>query len=118
MDWDGRFVLTTERAMPEENAMTIGPLGEDGWSQCLRAAPWLRATKVPTAARLALPALRRGTALAAVPTLRFDARAPAGPADTPLRAVFRPRRPLCAAAFRVADPGGTGALAAAQSNIV
>jgi tRNA(Ile)-lysidine synthase len=106
--WDGRFAIRATAPVSGGETMTIGPLGQHGWSDCLRAAPWLRDARLPHPARLALPALRRGGAVVAVPGLGFVAAAPQAPGPGPVTARFRPRRPLCAGAFVAAGPALAG----------
>jgi tRNA(Ile)-lysidine synthase len=62
--WDRRFRIAAEEALPA--GMTVGALGEEG-----RQAIGARAGTVPAGALAALPAIRRGTAILAVPSIGY-----------------------------------------------
>ncbi|WP_295813353.1 50S ribosomal protein L21 [uncultured Nitratireductor sp.] len=74
--WDGRFEVRLARNKAAEQAeMTVGPLGNAGWRRlaaALEAAgAGARAARIPLAARGALPAIRDGRGLAAVPPVGY-----------------------------------------------
>ncbi len=75
LHYDGRFRAVVGEAGGD---LTLGPLGETGWSALAAADPALRATAIPPPARPALPALRDSAGICAVPGLawRRDANAP------------------------------------------
>jgi tRNA(Ile)-lysidine synthase len=62
INWDHRFRIEAGEGLPE--GLTVGALGEAG-----RLAIGARAEAVPAGALAALPAIRRGTAILAVPPL-------------------------------------------------
>ena len=96
--WDGRFAVALP---PGRKSVTVGPLGAAGWAELVGRRPSLRATPLPYAARLGLPALRDLHGLVAVPP--FGYRRPGGPKKTSISA-FQPLRPLAAAPFAAARP--------------
>ncbi len=63
--WDGRFRLGAEARVPSD--ATLGPLGDD-------AARFRRLSPLPSAVLRTLPAVRRGSALLAVPHLLYPDR--------------------------------------------
>ncbi len=91
--WDGRFDLELS---PARKAVEIAALGAAGWAEAVARAGALRATPIPYAARLGLPALRDRSGVLAVPSLGF--RRERSPKKTPI-AAFRPRGPLAPAVF-------------------
>lgn len=96
LPWDGRFTLAWPSAGKRD---TVGPLGAAGWAELVRRRPAFRATPLPYAARLALPALRDRRGLSAVPAFGYRR---GGPKKT-LIAAFQPLRPLAAAIFAASD---------------
>lgn len=88
--WDGRFrVHLMEGAAPG----TVAALGAAGWTQVREA---LDRPDVPSAARLALPALWRSGRVVAVPALEGQAQA------AEFRAFWAPEQVLLSGAFRLA----------------
>jgi tRNA(Ile)-lysidine synthase len=89
--WDGRFVVALAAAAPA--GLTVGALGRE-------PIPGDRHHAVPLAVRAALPTLRRGGTLVAVPPLGYFA---AGwRSKSPIGAFFfQPARPLASAGFTV-----------------
>lgn len=85
--WDGRFEITLSREA--ETGGSIAALTESGWRQLLELWPEARKTRIPHAARLALPALRVGGEIKSVPHLGYAAAGFTG-----LQAEFSPLRPL------------------------
>ena len=77
--WDGRFEVRLARNARNKDArpaeMTVGPLGGEGWrylAAALEAAgEGARAARIPMPARGALPAIRDGRGLAAVPPVGY-----------------------------------------------
>ncbi len=73
--WDGRFEIRLARGADAGEAVTVGPLGSAGWrslKDALEAAgAGGRAARIPSAARGALPAIRDGQGLAAVPPVGY-----------------------------------------------
>jgi tRNA(Ile)-lysidine synthase len=95
--WDGRFALAQP---PSRGSLWLGPLGAAGWADLVRRDAAVRATALPYAARLSLPAYRDRHGIAAVPALGYR-RAPI-PKKTPIPA-FEPLRPLAPAVFAAPD---------------
>jgi hypothetical protein len=87
--WDGRFAVTLPAGTRAGAGGTVAALAEAGWRELLRLWPQARKTRIPHAARLALPALRVGGEIKSVPHLGYAAD---GFAD--FRAKFSPLRPL------------------------
>lgn len=101
LHWDGRFeVALGRRAGALRGPITIAPLGAEGWAELRAVAPGSRKTRIPGAARPALPALRDRRGLVAVPQLVF-ARSRAAEL-TIRRCQFAPKIALTALAFTVA----------------
>jgi tRNA(Ile)-lysidine synthase len=73
--WDHRFAVEAGPGLP--GGLVLGPLGEDG-RRFIGAAT----DKAPAAALAALPAVRRGAIVLAVPSLGYFAN---GGKDLPLR---------------------------------
>jgi tRNA(Ile)-lysidine synthase len=96
--WDGRFDLT----LSSGTGVEIAGLGESGWAEIVGREPALRATAIPYAARLGLPALRGRRHVLDVPALGYRQGRSRKNASI---AAFRPRRPLAPAIF--AAPGTT-----------
>jgi tRNA(Ile)-lysidine synthase len=67
LTWDGRFRITAGDALPD--GLVVGALGEKG-----RLAIGARADRAPAGALAALPAIRRESAILAVPPLGFGNR--------------------------------------------
>jgi len=67
--WDRRV----EIRLPAKGRtrLVVGPLGAAGWADAVAAAPWLRETPIPYAARLSLAALRDRHGIAAIPALGY-----------------------------------------------
>lgn len=93
--WDGRFAM----ALDGGTGGQIAALGEAGWRELLELSPDARKpdarkTPFPHAVRLALPTLRVGGKIRAVPHLGYAAAGFAGftARFSPLRALY-PRRP-------------------------
>jgi tRNA(Ile)-lysidine synthase len=95
--WDGRFDLALAARGPVE----IAGLGAPGWAEIVARAPGLRATDIPYAARLALPALRDRRGVLAVPSLGYGRVRSRKKAAI---AAYRPERPPAAAIFAAALP--------------
>ncbi|HEY7610192.1 MAG TPA: tRNA lysidine(34) synthetase TilS [Alphaproteobacteria bacterium] len=101
--WDGRFDLTLALS---GSGLEIAALGAEGWAEIVARAPGLRATSMPHAARLALPALRDRKGIVAVPGLGYH-RGPGrkGPGrKKAVIATFHPRRVLAPAVFAALVP--------------
>lgn len=81
--WDGRFDIEAG------TGGDIAALGEAGWRELLELWPEARKTKIPHAARLALPALRQGGEIRSVPHLGYTE-----PGFRGFEAKFSPLRPL------------------------
>lgn len=96
--WDGRFRIALEGA--ELAGASLGPLTEEGWRQASTLDPGLRERPLPGAARPALPALRSGGRLLALPA--FGWRGPELPPGAMIRCSFAPKNPLTSAPFTVA----------------
>jgi tRNA(Ile)-lysidine synthase len=83
--WDGRFRLTASAQLPPD--ATLGAVGAD-------SARLRRLSTLPAAVLCALPALRQGDALLAVPHLGYPSDAACADANV----VFSPPRPAAGAA--------------------
>lgn len=66
--WDGRFAVLAEGA---SDGLSLGALGEAGWQALSASGRTADAGSMPHPARLALPAIRRGETLEAVPHLNL-----------------------------------------------
>ena len=108
--WDGRFEVALRRAggrgapVGLERDLELGPLGrprgDADWAEVRAVAPATATARIPAPARAALPALRDGRGVLAVPHLGY--RRPDSPAAGLRFCRFRPRNPLMISAFTVA----------------
>ncbi|MHA1597976.1 MAG: tRNA lysidine(34) synthetase TilS [Alphaproteobacteria bacterium] len=95
--WDGRFSLRLGAVAA--GPVSLGPLGEDGWSNLLKTAPEVRAASVPRTVALTLPTLSDAAGIATVAYLyKRDDGAPAFDL-----AGFHPPQTLSAVGFAVAN---------------
>jgi tRNA(Ile)-lysidine synthase len=110
--WDGRFEVKVARNKAperdgeqngEQDGMTVGPLGSEGWRRLAKAleaaGAGARAARIPTAARGALPAIRDRRGLAAVPPVGYFRDA--GTAKRLKECRFAPTNGLTSPAFTV-----------------
>jgi len=97
--WDGRFWIGLAPRRGRRQPW-LGPLGETGWAEVVRAAPGLRQCPIPAPARPSLPALFDARGVVAVPHLGYR-RNGAERVIFPALA-WRPRNPLTSAGFSVA----------------
>lgn len=95
--WDGRFTLDLAAEAPQD--WQIGALGADA-ARIRDLAPSGAWAAVPAAARFALPALRDGTEIVAVPGLDYLPQRRNAP-EASVRLSFRPTRPLAAGRFTI-----------------
>lgn len=97
--WDGRFRIHLSRGKAESLAMlSVGALGDDGWTELARHAPALRRLKLPRAARITLPAIRENGRLLGVPGPLIADSVPFVPG---IRSVFSPSYALSRPMFSV-----------------
>ncbi len=101
--WDQRFRVAVGDGKRRD--LSLGALGTGGWAEIVQLEPGLRAHSIPQPARLALPALWRKEAVAAVPHLGFRRDSRPGAPDLRVLA-WQPPNPLTGAGFRVAKPPG------------
>ena len=100
--WDGRFRLRLGRGGAPRAGLSVGALGEAGWSFLLRAMPALGHTPLPAAVRPALPALFGLEGVIAVPHLSYG-RGRDETASVSVRTlIFAPARALASGASSVA----------------
>jgi len=99
--WDGRFDVRLLRRAGDGGGVVLRRLGAEGWAAVAAAAPGLRASPIPPAARPGLPALWDRAGVLAVPHLGYR-RPGAAAAVEAAAVVFRPRHPLAGARFTVA----------------
>ncbi|MFQ6018168.1 MAG: hypothetical protein ACE5KF_08220, partial [Kiloniellaceae bacterium] len=99
--WDGRFEIELgRRAGAVRGRLTLGPLAAAGGAELRAAGSEPLKWRIPAPARPALPALRDGRGLVAVPHLGY-ARGRAAEL-TIKKCLFAPKLGLTAAAFTVA----------------
>ena len=100
--WDGRFEIGLRGgAAPGVPDLRVGPLGRDGWQEISRSVGRTEAARIPPLARPALPALRDGRGVLAVPHVRFE-RCGAAADGASLHCRFAPDLALTQARFTVA----------------
>ncbi len=104
--WDGRFEVALGDgtagggAAPGVADLQVGPLGRGGWQEISGSLGAAEAARVPPLARPALPALRDGVGVLAVPHVKFERSGAA--AGTALRCRFVPELALTQGPFAVA----------------
>ncbi|MEE8280052.1 MAG: tRNA lysidine(34) synthetase TilS, partial [Alphaproteobacteria bacterium] len=112
--WDGRFLAELAagdkargkgkgrpRGREGDGAVTLGPLGRDGWAEIARADPSVRSTPIPAPVRPTLPALKDAKGVLAVPHLGYRRR-PEKAGTLKLAAIFCfPAQPLAGAGLTV-----------------
>jgi tRNA(Ile)-lysidine synthase len=95
--WDDRFVLTIAGAAPAGSR--IANLGESGWREVVAAKPEIRASPLPYAVRLALPAVFDLEGVVAVPHLMYGRQGADADSVSRVAAMFRPRHALAGPGF-------------------
>lgn len=97
--WDNRFEVRFDGRVETLPEARLGPLGEDGWRAVAAVVAERGGTRIPVAARAALPCLRAGGRVVAVPHLDVFPDAMRGMVD----ARFRPPLPLAGWGFSLAS---------------
>jgi tRNA(Ile)-lysidine synthase len=70
--WDNRFeAFVGAGRRPAASPISLTALGESGWAEVVKNAPWIRRSAVPRAARASLPAFRDDAGILAAPYLGY-----------------------------------------------
>jgi tRNA(Ile)-lysidine synthase len=106
--WDRRFRITVGAGAGKRGRITVAALGREGWVALAAANPEIRRSRLPAPVRHALPAIRRGPKLVAVPHLGYFQTPRLTPRLTPktedfsgVRVRFAPAQALAPAVFSV-----------------
>lgn len=101
--WDRRFRLR----FGANGAGEVRRLGREGWRQAVADDPALRRSRVPAAARLALPAVWRQERLEAIPSLGYSRQGCSTGKRRGTPVSFLPKQPLMPARFTLQIGGYT-----------